>query len=522
MSYQALYRKFRPQNFEEVRGQDAVVKSLKNQVMLGKTSHAYLFTGTRGTGKTSVAKILARAVNCENPQDGSPCNECPTCKRILAGASLNVIEIDAASNNGVDNIRQIKEEVQYRPTEGKYKVYIIDEAHMLTPSAYNALLKTIEEPPEYVMFILATTDVQKIAITIMSRCQRYDFRRIELATIAKQLRNLAKQEQISIEDSAVNYLAKAADGSMRDALSLMDRCIALYLGEDLTYDHVLQALGAVDNEIFEKLVRALTDCRMTDCLRVVEEVVMQGRELAQFVSDFCWYLRNLLLIQNSDDLEDFINASREKIEEMKEVAKIISPVELMRDIRILSELGNQMKFATDKRVLLEVALIKMASPSMSHDLTALAARINQLERLLAGGYVPGISREDLPAEPLKVKEEESKVIKKFVKRDALPEDIRTIVEHWGELCLKLTQPLKHSMIYAKPAFTENKLELIFHEVFVYRVVCQHLEDLKEEIYNEFEVDADIRVRLIDVNEPQEVDFIDMEEVIGMNIEEEDF
>ena len=246
MSYTALYRKFRPDNFADVKGQDHIVTTLTNQIKHNRIGHAYLFCGTRGTGKTTVAKILAKAVNCEHPVNGSPCNECAMCKAIQAGTAMNVIEIDAASNNGVDNIREIREEVSYRPTEGKYKVYIIDEVHMLSAAAFNALLKTLEEPPSYVIFILATTEAHKIPITILSRCQRYDFHRISIETIADRLSELMKAENIVVEDKAIRYVAKAADGSMRDALSLLDQCIAFHLGEELKYDDVLDVLGAVD------------------------------------------------------------------------------------------------------------------------------------------------------------------------------------------------------------------------------------------------------------------------------------
>ena len=236
MSYTALYRKFRPDTFSEVKGQDAIVTTLKNQIRADRIGHAYLFCGTRGTGKTSVAKIFARAVNCEHPVDGNPCGECKTCRDIAAGRSMNVIEIDAASNNGVDNIREIRDEVAYSPAEGKYKVYIIDEVHMLSIGAFNALLKTLEEPPSYVIFILATTEAQKIPVTILSRCQRYDFKRITQEEIAGRLRELLEREQIEAEEKAIRYIARKADGGMRDALSLADQCISFYLGEKLTYD----------------------------------------------------------------------------------------------------------------------------------------------------------------------------------------------------------------------------------------------------------------------------------------------
>ncbi len=247
MSYTALYRKFRPQNFDDVKGQDHIVTTLRNQLKMNRLGHAYLFCGTRGTGKTTVAKILARAVNCLSPlEDGSPCGECTMCKAIAAGNSLNVSELDAASNNGVDDVRTIIEEVSYPPVEGRFKVYILDEAHMLSAGASNALLKTLEEPPAYVIFILATTDPAKLPVTILSRCQRYDFKRIDINTIAARMKELLDAEGVQVEDKAVQYVARAADGSMRDGLSLLDQCVAFNFGEVLTYDKVLDILGAVD------------------------------------------------------------------------------------------------------------------------------------------------------------------------------------------------------------------------------------------------------------------------------------
>ena len=235
---------------------------------------------------------MAKAVNCEHPVDGNPCNECETCRAIAEGASMNVIEIDAASNNGVDNIREIREEVAYSPTSGRFKVYIIDEVHMLSIGAFNALLKTLEEPPSYVIFILATTEAHKIPITILSRCQRYDFKRISIATIAARLQDLMAQEQVEVEEKALRYIAKKADGSMRDALSLLDQCIAFYLGQKLTYDHVLEVLGAVDTDEFSRLLREVLANDVARVIAHLEELIMQGRELGQFVSDFTWYMRS--------------------------------------------------------------------------------------------------------------------------------------------------------------------------------------------------------------------------------------
>lgn len=392
MSYTALYRKWRPVSFEDVKGQDPIVQTLKNQITSERIGHAYLFCGTRGTGKTSIAKIYARAVNCEHPVNGSPCNECASCKSILAGTSMNVVEIDAASNNGVENIRDIREQVQYPPTEGKYRVYIIDEVHMLSVGAFNALLKTLEEPPSYVIFILATTEVHKIPITILSRCQRYDFKRISLETIAGRLRQLTEAEHIETEDKALMYIAKAADGSLRDALSLLDQCVAFHYGKLLTYENVLDVLGAVDSGVFSSMFNAVIQGRTKDCITQLEEIVIQGRELGQFVTDFIWYLRNLLLVQSADDAEGLLDMSEENLKQLKEDSTKTDGNTLMRYIRVLSELSNQLRYASQKRVMIEVALIKLTRPSMEPDLDSILQRLKQLEAavedLEAGGFMP--------------------------------------------------------------------------------------------------------------------------------------
>ena len=359
MSYQALYRKFRPDNFGDVKGQDAIVKTLKNQIASGRIGHAYLFCGTRGTGKTTVAKIFAKAVNCENPGENGPCNECAICKSIQSQTSMNVVEIDAASNNRVDDIRQVIEEVQYAPSEGKYKVYIIDEVHMLSTSAFNALLKTLEEPPEYLIFILATTEAHKIPLTILSRCQRYDFKRISVDTITARLQELMDKEGIEAEEKALRYIAKAADGAMRDGLSLLEQCVSFYYGEKLTYENVLKVLGAVDNHVYGKMTEALATASVKDVIRVLDDVVSQGKDLTQFTNEYVWYLRNLLLLKSSDEGQELIEASQENIADLKAKADLLETEMIFRFIRVLSDLANQLKFATSKRVLLEVALIKI-------------------------------------------------------------------------------------------------------------------------------------------------------------------
>lgn len=385
MSYTALYRKFRPDTFEDVKGQDHIVTTLKNQIINNRIGHAYLFCGTRGTGKTTIAKILGKAVNCENPVDGNPCGECRSCKAIAAGNSMNLIEIDAASNNGVDNIREIREEVQYSPAEGKYKVYIIDEVHMLSIGAFNALLKTLEEPPSYVIFILATTEAHKIPITILSRCQRYDFKRISIDTIAARLSELMQIEGVNVEERAIRYVAKAADGSLRDALSLLDQCLAFYMGQDLKYDNVLEVLGAVDSEVFSGLLRKVISGDTTGCIYQLEELVLQGRDLNQLVVDFTWYMRNLLLVKTSDGVEDVIDVSTDTLTLLKEEANLVDVDVLMRYIRIFSELANQIRYSTQKRILIEMALIKLTRPAMENGLDSIIDRLNQLEKKVEQG-----------------------------------------------------------------------------------------------------------------------------------------
>ncbi len=405
MSYMALYRKWRPDTFEDVKGQDHIVTTLKNQIKADRIGHAYLFCGTRGTGKTTIAKIFAKAVNCENPKDGSPCNECAGCKAANKAASMNIIEIDAASNNGVDNIRDIKEEVQYSPTEGRFKVYIIDEVHMLSIGAFNALLKTLEEPPSYVIFILATTEVHKIPVTILSRCQRYDFKRISVDTIADRLNELMVAEQTEVEDKAIRYIAKMADGAMRDALSLLDQCLSFYIGQKLTYENVLEVLGAVDTEVFSKLFRAIIMNDVREALAQLDEIIMTGRELSQFVTDFTWYMRNLLLIQTAEDASDIIDVSEENLKALKDEADVVSADVLMRYIRVFSELSGQIRNAAQKRIVVEIALIKLMKPAMENDFEALINRISVLEKQLESGTFTTVSA--VAADNREIKEEQT-------------------------------------------------------------------------------------------------------------------
>lgn len=521
MSYTALYRKFRPDTFANVKGQDHIVTTLKNQIRANRIGHAYLFTGTRGTGKTTVAKILARTVNCENPTEDGPCGECATCRSIAAGASMNVVEIDAASNNGVDNIREIVDEVSYSPTEGKYKVYIIDEVHMLSIGAFNALLKTLEEPPSYVIFILATTEVHKLPITILSRCQRYDFKRISIDTITARMQQLTEAEQVQVEEKALRYIAKVADGSMRDALSLLDQCIAFHLGSELTYDKVLDVLGAVDTEVFSRLLRCVLEQDVLGCVQLLEEIVMQGRELTQFVTDFTWYLRNLMLVQSSDNLEDVIDMSSDNLVRLKEEAAMVDMNRIIRYIHIFSELSGQIRYASQKRILVEIALIKLCKPSMEVSQDALLERIRDVEdkvengvAVIPAGYAPPQGSAPAGAAP----------VPKPPLPKAIPDDVREVVSHWPAIVGNAENPMK---MYLKNASLslggDNRLMVVLQDGVVSDYFTQHpqnKEQLESLIADYLGKEVEVDIQTVGSEREFVENYVDLSEIINMEIEEE--
>ena len=313
MKYQALYRTYRPRTFDDVKGQDVIVRTLRNQVKTGRIAHAYLFCGSRGTGKTTCAKILAQAVNCLHPVDGNPCGECESCRSILEGSSLNVIEMDAASRNGVEDFRRIIEEIAYPPGEGKKKVYIIDEVHMLTSAAFNAFLKTLEEPPDYAVFILATTDPQRLLPTVLSRCQRYDFRRIPASVIANRLKEVFAAEGVQADEEAVRSIARRAEGGLRDALSIADRCVSFFPGEKLTGAHVLEVLGTSETSVWRSMLQHTLDGDAAALIRQFDSLLMDGKDVRQVISDYTWYLRDLLIFKasgGSDETDSLLEEDR--------------------------------------------------------------------------------------------------------------------------------------------------------------------------------------------------------------------
>lgn len=383
--YQVLYRKWRPQTFADVVGQPHVTASLTGAVQSGRLSHAYLFTGSRGTGKTSCAKILAKAVNCLHPVDGNPCNACEICRGIDSGSVLDVIEIDAASNNGVDNIRDLREEANYTPTTAKYRVYIIDEVHMLSTGAFNALLKTLEEPPAHVQFILATTEVHKLPATILSRCQRFDFKRIEAPDIAERLLYIAKEEQIPLTADGAMLIARVADGAMRDALSLLDRCAAY--GESITETLVSDAAGLAGRTHLFALTDAIAAQNSAAVLNTLNALYQNACNPERLVADLLSHYRNLMLARSVPNYGDLIVCPQAELEQIAAQANGFTLVRILSAMEILQETAIRLKSGANARIAVETAMLRLADPQLDTDMQALLARVAELERRVDIGAV---------------------------------------------------------------------------------------------------------------------------------------
>ncbi len=384
MAYVSLYRKWRPQVFEDVVEQEHVVRTLRNAVITGRIAHAYLFCGTRGTGKTTMAKIFSRAINCLDPQEGDPCNRCEICRGILSGSILDVIEIDAASNNSVDNVREIRDEVVYSPSHARYKVYIIDEVHMLSSGAFNALLKTLEEPPPHVVFILATTEPHRLPATILSRCQRFDFRRITVDSIIKRLEKIAESNGVILQKEAARLIARLADGALRDAISILDQCMAAG-SEKIEYNDVLSVVGIVNDFFIAEVVDAVREGDIAGIFRLVERLVMDGKDVLKFAGDLVQYFRNMLICKVVDSPQEIVEVSEETLEKMKTQCQGFDKNELIMIIRELSSLETDLRWAVHPRVLLEAGLVRICERGFNAAKEDIMVRLDILEKKLASG-----------------------------------------------------------------------------------------------------------------------------------------
>ena len=384
--HKALYRVYRPKNFNDVIGQEHIVRTLKNQIENNNVGHAYLFCGTRGTGKTSTAKIFSRAVNCTNLHNDEPCNECENCREILEDKTMDVVEIDAASNNSVDDIRELRENVKYSPAKAKYKVYIIDEVHMLSQGAFNALLKTLEEPPSYVIFILATTEPHKIPATILSRCQRFDFKRVTVKDISSRMRYICEKEGIEADEKALNLIARNSQGALRDALSILDQCIS-FEGNKISYNDVIELLGSVNIEQLFDLAESIIKEDTRKSLQILNDFIIWGKDVRNLVNDLIDHFRNLMVCKISNDLDEIISLPEETIDLLKQQAETIDTNNLIRILNILSEAQDGMKISSNPRVLMEVTMMKIAQPMFDESKEALIKRIENLEQKIESGNI---------------------------------------------------------------------------------------------------------------------------------------
>ncbi len=485
MAYQAIYRRWRPTTFDDVVGQAHITKTLKNQIMNQATAHAYLFCGTRGTGKTSTAKILARAVNCLNPKDGNPCNECSVCKGLLDEQILDVTELDGASKNKVENIRDLIDDAVFLPTVAKKKVYIIDEVHMVTQQAFNALLKTLEEPPAHVMFILATTELNKVPITVLSRCQQFEFKRITNGDIAGRMQSILEADGYTAEPAALSLIAELGDGSMRDALSVLDKCVGA-VDQTLTYQDVVSIIGIADHEAMFSLAQAIATGDTKASLEHLNAIIEKGKELGLFAEQFMKYLRDILVVQVTKNAEVFLNTSQENKNHIETLTTQFSKERLIRAIDLLSEVASQVRYAGFSRTLYEIAVLKMCEPELADTQAALLDRIDVLERQLKNGVLPSpvLTESAVPAskpEPAQeqppwdtaqtIEEKETQTPQETPKQ-AEPEKPQEVgqgdaTEKWQEIIQYIKthggMPLSPHLALVKPKMVGDKLCVVFGE-----------------------------------------------------------
>ncbi|WXR62929.1 DNA polymerase III subunit gamma/tau [Peptostreptococcaceae bacterium AGR-M142] len=463
----SIYRVFRPKTFNDVVGQEHITKTLKNQIQNNHLAHAYLFCGTRGTGKTSTAKILSRAINCLNKKDNEPCNECEICKGILNESLMDVVEIDAASNNGVDDIRELRENVKYPPSKAKYKVYIIDEVHMLSTGAFNALLKTLEEPPSYVVFILATTEMHKLPATILSRCQRFDVKRITLEDIKKRVEFILESLNIEYEEEATKLIARSGEGSLRDALSLLDKCIS-FNEDKLLYDDLINLLGVTGKDELAKLSNSIFDLDVKQSMEIINEVVSWGKDLKIFVDDLIEYIRTIMLCKISNNPKEILNLTDEEIDGLTKLSAKVSNNEIIRIINILSETENKMKYTTHKRMLLELSILKLSQPSYDESIEAQLTRLDKLETMIKSGNINisssqnnNLKTQDAPIPSNEVKEP---IKTKKVVRGEEKEVFNKIKSLWRDVFAKMKEdkklPIQAMLKEGTPYLVENNALII--------------------------------------------------------------
>ena len=447
--HKALYRAYRPQTFKDVVGQEHIIRTLKNQIENGNVGHAYLFCGTRGTGKTSTAKIFARAVNCIDSINEEPCNECEVCKDILNDNIMDVIEIDAASNNSVDDVREIRENVKYTPAKCKYKVYIIDEVHMLSQGAFNALLKTLEEPPSYVIFILATTEPHKIPATILSRCQRFDFKRVTVQDMSSRMKEICEDVNIEVDERALNLIARNSQGALRDALSILDQCMS-FSDDKIEYKDVVDLLGTVNIEQLFEMAEYVIKEDTKKCLEILNEFVIWGKDIKNLIDDLIDHFRNLMICKVSTELDEIISLPEETIEQLKAQSNLIETNDIIRILNILSETQDNIKSSSNPRVLAEVSIMKLSQPMFDESKEALIKRLANLEAIIKSGNIKVTtdnSASTVESQDTTVVENKQPEVEEVYYEEVKSEDVKLVEKSWENILMNIKKD-KNMPVYA--------------------------------------------------------------------------
>ena len=447
--HKALYRAYRPQTFKDVVGQEHIIRTLKNQIQNGNVGHAYLFCGTRGTGKTSTAKIFARAVNCIDSVNEEPCNECEVCKDILNDNIMDVIEIDAASNNSVDDVREIRENVKYTPAKCKYKVYIIDEVHMLSQGAFNALLKTLEEPPSYVIFILATTEPHKIPATILSRCQRFDFKRVTVQDMSSRMKEICEDVNIEVDERALNLIARNSQGALRDALSILDQCMS-FSDDKIEYKDVVDLLGTVNIEQLFEMAEYVIKEDTKKCLEILNEFVIWGKDIKNLIDDLIDHFRNLMICKVSTELDEIISLPEETIEQLKAQSNLIETNDIIRILNILSETQDNIKSSSNPRVLAEVSIMKLSQPMFDESKESLIKRLANLEEIIKSGNIKITTDNTTSTVESQVTtgvENKQPEVEEVYYEEVKSEDVKLVEKSWENILMNIKKD-KNMPVYA--------------------------------------------------------------------------